>query len=130
MQFFSIALAQQNTNHHHDCCCLKFCRSQSTCACADNNSNYATASTQSTIATSKLDGGNRGNPAATDPTTLITGCVCASGHSNVPTATTGGGGPSAGTTIDTIVSSNTRFQAISAISVAQDGVVHVADQGM
>lgn len=30
---------------------------------------------------------------------------------------------------ETLLSSNTRFQAISAISVAQDGIIYVADQG-
>lgn len=31
---------------------------------------------------------------------------------------------------ETLLSSNARFQAISAIAVAQDGVINVADQGM
>lgn len=30
---------------------------------------------------------------------------------------------------ETLLSSNARFQAISAIAVAQDGVINVADQG-
>lgn len=30
---------------------------------------------------------------------------------------------------ETILSSNTKFMAISALSVAQDGVINVADQG-
>lgn len=31
---------------------------------------------------------------------------------------------------ETVLSSNIRFQAISAIAVAQDGVINIADQGM
>lgn len=69
---------------------------------------------------------------------MITGCVCANAANAAGSNGSGGGAGIAGSnrnyfnndeTVDTIVSSNTRFQAISAISVAQDGVVHVADQG-
>ncbi|XP_052873882.1 teneurin-a [Anopheles cruzii] len=44
----------------------------------------------------------------------------------------GGGGGGGGNTLpvgETILSSNVRFQSISAIAVAQDGVINVADQG-
>lgn len=37
---------------------------------------------------------------------------------------------SAANTADTLLSSNAKFQAISAIAVSQDGVINVADQGM
>ena len=37
---------------------------------------------------------------------------------------------SAANSADTLLSSNAKFQAISAIAVSQDGVINVADQGM
>lgn len=39
------------------------------------------------------------------------------------------GPPTSTTPMTTILSSQAKFQAISALAVSQDGVVHVADQG-
>lgn len=74
----------------------------------------------------------------------MTGCSCAvnvvggsgaitGGNGNTIGAGTGsmGGNSDDATTsnAETLLSSNAKFQAISAIAVTQDGVVNVADQG-
>uniref|UniRef100_A0A8W7P5S7 Tox-GHH domain-containing protein n=1 Tax=Anopheles coluzzii TaxID=1518534 RepID=A0A8W7P5S7_ANOCL len=63
-------------------------------------------------------------------------CVCqhandtASGRKEYPdTASAFGTASNGGAAGETILSSNIRFQSISAIAVAQDGVINVADQG-
>ncbi|XP_041781162.1 teneurin-a isoform X2 [Anopheles merus] len=63
-------------------------------------------------------------------------CVCqhandtASGRKEYPdTASAFGAASNGGAAGETILSSNIRFQSISAIAVAQDGVINVADQG-
>lgn len=80
-------------------------------------------------------------------TTTMTGCPCAvnavgggaiTGNGNTIGSSTGSmGGNSGGAYSDdattsnaeTLLSSNAKFQAISAIAVTQDGVINVADQG-
>lgn len=67
-----------------------------------------------------------------------TGCSCSSlaASSGTPASVTGsntfstyGGDDSQTNSAETLLSSNARFQAISAIAVSQDGVINVADQG-
>lgn len=68
-----------------------------------------------------------------------TGCPCpstnAGGASNSGTASANGnafnayGDDSQTNNAETLLSSNAKFHAISAIAVSQDGVINVADQG-
>lgn len=79
-------------------------------------------------------------------TTTMTGCPCAvnavgggaiTGNGNTIGSVTGSMGGNSGAYTDdattsnaeTLLSSNAKFQAISAIAVTQDGVINVADQG-
>lgn len=64
----------------------------------------------------------------------MTGCLCnnQANTNNIP----GGNSNSrnrkediSGTQPETVLSSNIKFQAISAIAVAQDGIINIADQG-
>lgn len=88
-------------------------------------------------ATTKLNNAasSKGNPdpaaVAAIMTGTSTGCVCAGGGVNAGTAAFNNNKKdnSGKVMLETILSSNTKFQAISAIAVAQDGVVNIADQG-
>ncbi len=80
-------------------------------------------------------------------TTTMTGCPCAvnvvgggaiTGNGNTIGSCAGSMGGNSGTqysddattsNAETLLSSNAKFQAISAIAVTQDGVINVADQG-
>lgn len=96
--------------------------------------------------------GSGANPGITTPmmmmapTTTVTGCPCAvnvvgggavTGNGNTIGSGTGSMGGNSGAYSDdattsnaeTLLSSNAKFQAISAIAVTQDGVINVADQG-
>lgn len=78
--------------------------------------------------------GNNGNAGgATTPMMMMmattTGCPCATPHGSAPTSAYGAGDDSQTNSPETLLSSNAKFQAISAISVSQDGVINVADQG-
>lgn len=78
----------------------------------------------------KINNSNN-NKAKADTTSLINnGCNCALGPTGTNTFSNNKKDSNAKTTVEAILSSNTKFQAISAISVAQDGVVNIADQGM
>ncbi|XP_046803493.1 teneurin-a isoform X2 [Lucilia cuprina] len=101
---------------------------------ASNSANMAGGCICSPSSPSGLAGIVSGNLMSTGPTTTTTVLLGAK------TTTAGGLGStlgSAGTMNDdgtlsnaeTLLSSNARFQAISAIAVAQDGVINVADQG-
>ena len=79
---------------------------------------------------------NNGNIMTTGPTTTTTVLLGAKVAGNAGTvgglAGIGGGTINEDGTLsnaETLLSSNARFQAISAIAVAQDGVINVADQG-
>ena len=101
-------------------------------------------------------GGSGGNPGLT---AQMMGCSCAPGYYNISGLSIGGsavigtninpliaqsgagaGGAGAGSgagsggdettsNAETLLSSNAKFQAISAIAVSQDGVINVADRG-
>lgn len=87
----------------------------------------------------------RGNGAAGATTPMMmmmattTGCPCApsqqhSSNVGVPTSAygtsvTANTDDSQANNVETLLSSNAKFQAISAIAVSQDGVINVADQG-
>lgn len=66
---------------------------------------------------------------------MMTGCSCGTTTSSTtPTTYNNVGGSSSyedsiQRDAETLLSSNARFQSISAIAVAQDGVINVADQG-
>lgn len=117
-------------------------RSQ-TCDC--NNSNIT--STLATTVNPTRNTGNAGNPGAINPipSVLATGgCSCSSitnnnagnglsnsGNGNTANINSGTGYEDSTTSnAETLLSSNAKFQSISAIAVAQDGVINVADQGM
>lgn len=77
---------------------------------------------------------SKGNPDAVAAmmtgTTTTTGCTCTGGVNAGTAAFNNNKKDNSGkVTLETILSSNTKFQAISAIAVAQDGVVNIADQG-
>jgi hypothetical protein len=79
---------------------------------------------------SKYNGGsNAGTPNPSVAMMMVmTGCVCNS-NGNYASSSGKSGGKDETKFSETILSSNIKFQAISAIVVAQDGVVNVADQG-
>lgn len=92
---------------------------------------------------------NNGNNANTTPVMLgagastsnapVTPCTCGNlmnpsngGNANAFNININNGAYNDGTaanSADTLLSSNAKFQAISAIAVSQDGVINVADQG-
>lgn len=102
------------------------------------------------------NGGSGGNPGATSSQMMLmtSGCSCAPGIYNISGlsigssatgiigtninpvaggiqvgAAGGNGGDEATSNAETLLSSNAKFQAISAIAVSQDGVINVADRG-
>lgn len=103
------------------------------CECSTNGTQVTTANP------------GRSNSANTTPTMLASTnpattngqsvqCTCANqmnGGNNGNTFNMNGGGfdGSALNSGDPLLSSNAKFQAISAIAVSQDGVINVADQG-
>lgn len=102
-----------------------FCRSP-TCDC-----NNSTQVSSSTTVNPTRNNGNNGNPAS--GLMMMTGCSCGTSTSST-TPTYNNVGSSSyedllQRTAETLLSSNARFQSISAIAVAQDGVINVADQG-
>lgn len=81
----------------------------------------------------------RGNGAigATTPMMMMmaqfTACPCTNQFSGAATAnaptSAANNDDTHGNNAETLLSSNAKFQAISAIAVSQDGVINVADQG-
>lgn len=110
--------------------------SSQACDCAPtNNSNYSTTMPLNPVgASTKLNNAvaSKGNPdAVAAAMTTTTGCTCMGGVNAGTAAFNNNKKDNSGkVTLETILSSNTKFQAISAIAVAQDGVVNIADQGM
>lgn len=76
-------------------------------------------------------------PSTSAGTQSTTPCPCASATMNGAAGSAfninmNGGGTNADSSAqygETLLSSNTKFQAVSAIAVSQDGVINVADQG-
>lgn len=87
-----------------------------------------------------INSGNSGSSVGGAASTTGGGCPCASVTiNNSGSSGISSGGSSANAFIyddpttsnaETLLSSNAKFQSISAIAVAQDGVINVADQGM
>ncbi|XP_037027391.1 teneurin-a isoform X8 [Bradysia coprophila] len=121
------------------------------CDC-NSNGNNGTVTTLATTVNPTRNSGSGVNPGITTPmmmmatTTTMTGCPCAvnvvgggaiTGNGNTIGSGTGSMGGNSGAYSDdattsnaeTLLSSNAKFQAISAIAVTQDGVINVADQG-
>lgn len=71
-------------------------------------------------------GGNLMSTGPTTTTTILLGAKTTAAANGMGGAMNDDGTLS---NAETLLSSNARFQAISAISVAQDGVINVADQG-
>lgn len=139
------------------CCCyfifhlvvFSIYRSQ-TCEC-NTNSTANTVNLTRNGGSSSSSSGNNGMPASpmmmmtpssstSSGTQSITPCTCASATMNGAAGTTfninmnggNGGGANADSSAQyggTLLSSNAKFQAVSAIAVSQDGVINVADQG-
>lgn len=100
------------------------------CICAGNTGNGNGGVNSGTLA-GIVAGGNLMSTGPTTTTTVLLGAKTTVG---------GAGGSTLGqaatlnddgtlSNAETLLSSNARFQAISAIAVAQDGVINVADQG-
>lgn len=113
-----------------------------------NNGNSGITTPMIMMAAATSSGGNNGATAtAGQLSSSVTGCTCAT----VPSIGSGGVGnnganigsntfnininsgiyndDSQANNAETLLSSNAKFQAISAIAVSQDGVINVADQG-
>lgn len=100
---------------------------RSPCECIANG-------TQATTANPGRPNGNSANttPAMLASTGQTVPCTCANqmiGGGNAFNMNAGGFDGSALNSGDPLLSSNAKFQAISAIAVSQDGVINVADQG-
>ncbi|XP_031628947.1 teneurin-a isoform X5 [Contarinia nasturtii] len=113
------------------------------CECANGNG------TQSTTVNPTRNNGNNGNTTpvmfggsgggASNSNAPATSCSCGnlmnpsnSGNANAFNININNGAyndGAAANSADTLLSSNAKFQAISAIAVSQDGVINVADQG-
>ena len=107
---------------------LLFIYSSPTCECNSTSSSNSMMSTTMNP-TNKYSGSNAGtsNPSVA-MMMMMTGCIC---NSNYPASSSSNGKTSKDEIkfSETILSSNIKFQTISAIAVAQDGVINVADQG-
>lgn len=101
------------------------------CICAGNAGNGNGGGANSGTLAGIVAGGNLMSTGPTTTTTVLLGAKTTVG---------GAGGSTLGqaatlnddgtlSNAETLLSSNARFQAISAIAVAQDGVINVADQG-
>ncbi|XP_063706613.1 teneurin-a isoform X5 [Culicoides brevitarsis] len=106
------------------------------CDCAPtNNSNYSTTMPSNTVggASTKLNSSSKGNPdvvaAMMANAGTVNGCICNGVNAGTAAFNNNKKDNGGKVTSETILSSNTKFQAISAIAVAQDGVVNIADQG-
>ncbi|XP_038105737.1 teneurin-a isoform X4 [Culex quinquefasciatus] len=96
-----------------------------------NGNSYSTITPSATVNPARYNA----NPTQQNPSVMMmmmTGCLCNNQANTVP----GGNSNSrnrkediSGTQPETILSSNIKFQAISAIAVAQDGIINIADQG-
>lgn len=114
------------------------------CECNSNGNN-----TQSTTANPNRNNGNNANTpplvfsgsgGGSASNAQATPCICGNlmnpsniGNANAFNININNGAyndGSATNSADTLLSSNAKFQAISAIAVSQDGVINVADQGM
>ncbi|XP_055682330.1 teneurin-a isoform X2 [Lutzomyia longipalpis] len=92
--------------------------------------NATTAATLAATTMNPARSGSTGNPGAPSPSVAATaGCSCITPYNGTGFTTTGYADDTATSNAETLLSSNAKFQAISAIAVSQDGVINVADQG-
>nr|XP_029713903.1 teneurin-a isoform X3 [Aedes albopictus] len=102
----------------------------------NSSGNYYSTATPATLNPAKFGSGlNEGSSIPQNPSVMMmmTGCLCNS-YGNLNSYSTSINNKnrkedSSSVQPETILSSNVRFQAVSAIAIAQDGIINIADQG-
>lgn len=97
-------------------------------ATRNNGNNVNSGATTTMIMTAM--GTTAAGASVTSTTTTAAGCPCATGNNGGANAFAGAHNvDSLANNAENVLSSNIKFQAISAIAVSQDGVINIADQG-